>query len=124
MKTLLFILILGAQSALLGTDLLEMCITVAVSDSGAQPATLALRSILISPSSTADDRRQASMRLNAIYDAAVASGRLEYQRMMAERNAVNRQTQQAMMQQQMFLIQSWQMTHPNSNTFYPYYLPR
>lgn len=123
MKTILFILILGVQS-LLGTDLLETCISTAVAESGAQPITLAYRSTLISPTSTEEDRRQASMKLNAIYNAAVASGRMEYLRITAAKNAANREAQQAMMQQQMFLIQSWQMSHPNSNTFYPYYLPR
>lgn len=124
MKALLFILILGTQSLLPGADLQEMCIAVAVAESGAQPTTLALRTVLTSTTSTAEDRRLASMRLNAIYNAAVASGRMEYLRITAERNAENRAAQQAAMQQQMFLIQSWQLSHPGSNTFYPYYLPR
>ncbi len=122
MKTILFILLLGAQA--LASDMLELCIGVAVAQSGAQPGTLALRSTLTSPDSTADDRRQASIQLAAIYDAAVASGRMEYLRLMAEQNAANREAQQARMQQQMFLIQTWQLSHPGSNTFYPYYLPR
>lgn len=119
MKTILFILLLASNA--IGGDLLQLCIGVSVAQAGAQPDTLALRAALTSPTATAEDRRDASMRLNAIYDAAVASGRMEFLRISAERNAAAREAQEAGMIRQLLLMQS--MNFQNYNAF-PFYFPR
>ena len=64
------------------------------------------------------------MRLNAIYNAAVASGRMEALRIQAIQSEQARQQAANRQMQNLMLIQSWQLSHPNSNIFYPYYLPR
>lgn len=103
-------------------DLLELCIDVAVSEAGAQPATLALRTVLTDPESSADARRVASMKLNAIYHAAVASGRMEFLRIQAIQSQQVREAARDRQMQQLLLIQQWNLQHPNS--FYPFPLPR
>jgi hypothetical protein len=122
MKTIIFVLLFAAQAV--AGDLLSVCINAAVAESGAQAGTLAIRSILTSPTSTDEDRRQAAMRLNAIYNAAVASGRMEALRIQGLQSEQLRQQAANRQMQNLMLIQSWQYSHLNSNIFYPYYLPR
>ena len=124
MKTILLLFLFALQSAAFGADILGVCIATAVAEAGSQPDVLALRTTLTSTVSTDEDRRQATMRLNAIYNAAVASGRMEALRIQAIQSEQARQQAANRQMQNLMLIQSWQLSHPNSNIFYPYYLPR
>lgn len=122
MKTILFIILFSVQS--IAGDLLDTCISAAIAESGVQPGTLAARSVLTSATSTDEERRQATIKLHAIYNAAVASGRMEALRIQAIQSEQLRQQAAQRQMQNLMLIQSWQLSHPNSGVFFPYPLPR
>lgn len=100
-------------------DLLRLCINTAVAQSGAAPTTLALRASLTDANATEEQRRGASMKLNAIYNAAVASGRMECLRIRAIQSEQMRQQAQERMLNQLLFLQSWNYNGPFPYPFYP-----
>jgi len=120
MKTLIiFSVLLFATLQAVADDLLQLCINAAVAQAGASPTTLALRSSLTATDATEEQRRVASMKLNAIYNAAVASGRMECLRIRAIQSEQMRQQAQERMLNQLLFLQSWNYNGPFPYPFYP-----
>lgn len=119
MKTLLLLaLLLFSALPAVADDLLALCINAAVAQAGAAPTTLALRASLTATDATEEQRRTAAMKLNAIYNAAVASGRMECLRIRAIQSEQMRQQAQERMLNQLLLLQSW---NQNGSLPYPFY---
>lgn len=112
MKTIIALLVLACTPVCQAAELLELCISMSVAQAGAEPTTLALRTALTSTDATEDQRRIASMKLNAIYNAAVAQGRLEYLRVRSIQNESARISAQEEMQRQFLLMQNWNWNWP------------
>ena len=120
MKTLILLaLLLFSALPAAADDLLRLCINTAVAQSGAAPTTLVLRASLTSADATEEQRRVASMKLNAIYNAAVASGRMECLRIRAIQSEQMRQQAQERMLHQLLILQSLNYTDPFQYPFYP-----
>lgn len=111
MKTIIAILMLACTPCQ-AVELLELCISMCIAQAGAEPTTLVLRTQLTSVDATEEQRRIASMKLNAIYNAAVAQGRLEYLRVRSIQNESARINAQEEMQRQFLLMQNWNWNWP------------